>query len=492
MTKNLIKGKTGPWEIVIGLEVHAQISSKSKLFSGSATEGDGGANSRVNFFDAGMPGMLPVVNSYCIDQAVRMGFGIHGKINKVSVFDRKNYFYPDLPSGYQISQFFYPIVTQGYINIDDETGPKRIGVTRIHMEQDAGKSQHDLDPSRTCIDLNRSGIALMEIVTEPDIRSVAQAVAVAKKIHTLAQYLDVCDGNMERGNFRIDANISLHRPDTAFGTRVEIKNLNSFRFMQAALNYEIDLHLETLESGGKISQETRLFDAAKGKTFTMRDKEDACDYRYFPDPDLNPVVLTEERIERLRQSLPELPDAKKERYKTDLGLSDYDATFLAEDRALGAFYEEALAYPDFPDKKAAPKLVAHWMMGDMAALMNKGDRASDALSLAPRTLAQLVHFIQDGTISGKIAKTVFEKLWEDPALSVVDIVKNMRLQQISDETELRTAIVKMLAEQQHNVAEYRNGKTSLFGFFVGQTMKIFQGKANPAKVNEILHQELDS
>jgi aspartyl-tRNA(Asn)/glutamyl-tRNA(Gln) amidotransferase subunit B len=484
-----IEGKTGSWEVVMGLEIHAQISSCSKLFSGSPTNGAEGANHRVNFFDAGMPGMLPVVNSVCIDQAIRMGLGLHGQVNRVSVFDRKNYFYPDLPSGYQISQFFFPIITGGYVDVVDDFGPTRVGITRIHIEQDAGKSHHDLDPRKTCIDLNRSGVGLMEIVTDPDIRSTAQAVAVAKKIHTLCQYLGTCEGNMEHGNFRIDANISLHRPDSEWGTRVEVKNLNSFRFMQAALLFERDRQLNLLENGERVVQETRLFDAEKGQTFTMRDKEDASDYRYFPDPDLLPVVLSESRIEAIRQTLPELPDQRKERYSRDFGLSEYDATLLSEEKGIGDFYDKACRY-DFPSPQDAHKLIANWMTGDLFYFMKKDSLSIDRVPLSPQSLASLVKAIQTGIISGKIAKTIFEKLWENPDLSVDDIIKKENLQQISDEKELVPSILRLLEQYPDQVESYKKGKTALFGFFVGQAMKIFQGKANPEKVNEILRREL--
>lgn len=489
---NLIEGKTGVWEVVIGLEIHAQIASQSKLFSGSAIEGEEGANSRVNFFDAGMPGTLPVINSYCIDQAIRTGFGIHGKINKISVFDRKNYFYPDLPSGYQISQFYYPLVTEGYIDITVEGKTQKIGITRIHMEQDAGKSIHDLDPQKSFIDLNRSGIALMEIVTEPDVRSVAQAVALAKKIHTLVQYLGTCDGNMEKGNFRIDANVSIHRPDTPFGTRVEIKNLNSFKFMQIALAFEIERHMEILEEGGTIIQETRLFDANQGITATMRDKEDANDYRYFPDPDLPPLVLTDERIEKIRKAMPELPDVRKNRFVKELGLSEYDADILSSDRVLGQFYDQAVMLDIFPDKQAAYKLVANWIMGDLFAFMKEYSLNINAIKIPPSSIAKLVVLIQKGIISGKIAKIVFENLWKNPELEPQQIVEKMGLQQISSENIILPVIRDIMQKNEPLVCEYKSGKESVFGFFVGQIMKHFRGQANPEVVNNLLKQELSS
>lgn len=484
--------ETGGWEVVIGLEIHAQVASKSKLFSGSATSGDGGPNSRVSFFDAGMPGMLPVVNEYCVDQAIRTGLGIHGEINKVSVFDRKNYFYPDLPTGYQISQFFYPIVSKGYVDVLDGTETKRMGITRIHLEQDAGKSIHDLDPKKSFIDLNRAGIALMEIVTEPDMRSVEQAVAVAKKVHTLVQYLGTCEGNMERGNFRIDANISIHRPGTPFGTRVEIKNLNSFRFMQAALAYEVERQTEVLESGGVVTQETRLYDTQTGVTVIMRDKEDANDYRYFPDPDLPPLILDEGRIEAIRRSMPELPDEKKKRYIQSLGLSEYDADILTGDLSLSRFYEEAVQCSEFPNPQAAYKLIANWIMGDLFARMKEESLDFGGVKVTPKALSQLVVLIQKGVISSKMAKTVFEEMWQHPDQSPQDIVTRLGFRQVSDEASILSSICEILAANPSLVESYRNGKESVFGFFVGQVMKHFRGQANPEVVNVLLKKELSS
>lgn len=493
LSTHYIEGRTGPWEIIIGLEIHAQIATNSKLFSGSAREGDEGANSRVNFFDAGMPGMLPVVNSACIDQAIRTGLGIHGTINPVSVFDRKNYFYADLPAGYQISQFFYPLVTGGYVDIIAEDESVRIGVTRIHIEQDAGKSIHDLDPERSLIDLNRSGIGLMELVTEPDMRSVAQAVAMAKKVHSLVQYLGTCEGNMEKGHFRIDANISVHRPGTPFGTRAEIKNLNSFRFMQAALEYEVERQITLIEDGETVTQETRLYDANQGVTNTMRDKEDANDYRYFPDPDLPPLILKPERIEALRQALPELPDAKKVRFKAELGLSEYDAEILSGDREVGQFYDEAIADAELKtagDWKAGCKLVANWIIGELFAVMKERAVTIREVGIPPHAIAQLVALIQKGVISGKIAKTVFETLTQDSSQLPQQIVEKMGLQQISSPGEIRPAIREIMAANPKQVEAYQAGKEALFGFFVGQVMKHFHGKANPEVVNALLKEEL--
>lgn len=490
MEAPLIHENTGDWEVVIGLEIHAQIASKSKLFSGSATEGAEGPNSRVNFFDAGMPGMLPVVNAYCIDQAIKTGLGIHGQINKISVFDRKNYFYPDLPSGYQISQFFYPIVSGGYVDIMDNGEEVRIGITRIHMEQDAGKSIHDLDPNKSYIDLNRSGISLMEIVTEPDMRSVDQAVALAKKLHILVQYLGTCNGNMEHGNFRIDANVSVHRPGTPFGTRVEIKNLNSFKFMYSALNYEVNRHIALLEENQSIQQETRLFDTNTGITVTMRDKEDANDYRYFPDPDLPPLILTEERIQLIKDQMPELPDDKKHRFMNQFGLSEYDASILSFDRDVGNFYDAAVSYTEFQDPQSAYKLVANWIIGDLFAALKNDGLEFTATPIRPEGISKMVALIQDGTISGKIAKTVFEAMWKQQSSDPKAIVEQLGLKQISSEEDILPVIQEIIQKNDKLVQDYKSGKTSVFGFFVGQTMKHFKGQANPEIVNALLQRLL--
>ncbi|MDR2464092.1 MAG: Asp-tRNA(Asn)/Glu-tRNA(Gln) amidotransferase subunit GatB [Holosporales bacterium] len=487
---NSAERKYGLWEIVIGLEVHAQVSSASKLFSGSATDGDCGPNTRVNFFDAGMPGTLPVINSFCIDQAIRTGIGVHGKINKVSIFDRKNYFYPDLPNGYQISQFYYPIVSGGYLDVFDNNEMHRIRITRIHLEQDAGKSIHDLNPTKSYIDLNRAGVALMEIVTEPDIRSVEQAIIFAKRLHMLVQYLGTCDGNMEKGNFRIDANISVHKPRTPFGTRVEIKNLNSFKFMQAALNFEIERQIELIENGGTVTQETRLFDPQNCVTMTMRDKENANDYRYFADPDLPPLVLTDNRINEINHGMPELPDQKKKRFMKEFGLGEYDADILSNDRLVGQFYDEAVSCNIFVDKKAAYKLIANWIIGDLFAKMKECSIEMKDVSIKPTAIASIVAMIQDGTISGKIAKTVFERIWNEPNENPSDIVIKANLKQISDENEILPVIRSIINENTKLVDDFKHGKTSVFGFFVGKIMAYFNGKANPELVNSLLKAEL--
>ncbi|MDR1598249.1 MAG: Asp-tRNA(Asn)/Glu-tRNA(Gln) amidotransferase subunit GatB, partial [Holosporales bacterium] len=477
--------------VVIGLEVHAQVSSKSKLFSGSAVDGTDGANTRVNFVDAGMPGMLPVVNSYCIDQAIKTGLGIRGQINKLSVFDRKNYFYPDLPTGYQISQFYYPIISGGYLDVQVQGETSRINITRIHLEQDAAKNIHDLDPTRSYVDLNRVGVALMEIVSEPDMRSVEQAVVFAKKLHVLVQYLGTCDGNMEKGNFRIDANVSVHKPGTPLGTRVEIKNLNSFKFMQSALMYEIERQINVIDDGGRVVQETRLYDPIQGITATMRDKEDADDYRYFADPDLPPLVLSDERIGKIRAQMPELPDDKKARFMEEFGLSEYDAELLSSDRLLGQYYDEAINTDVFTDKRAAYKLVANWIIVELFAAMKERSIEIDDLELRPKKIAHLVALIQDGTISGKIAKVVFEHMLNNQQDEPRDIVERMGMRQISDEGAIDAAIAEILAQNAGLVEEYRGGKASVFGFFVGQIMKHFNGQANPEMVNTLLRRQLD-
>jgi aspartyl-tRNA(Asn)/glutamyl-tRNA(Gln) amidotransferase subunit B len=496
---DLVRG----WEVVIGLEIHAQVASKTKLFSGIPTSGDAKPNSRVNFFDAGMPGMLPVINSFCIDQAIKTGLALHGQINLVSIFDRKNYFYPDLPTGYQISQFFYPIVSGGYVDVslcapndaatpqeNNDVPKKRIKITRIHLEQDAGKNIHDLSPEKSFIDLNRAGVALMEIVTEPDMRSAAQAVSVAKKIHSLVQYVETCDGNMEQGNFRIDANVSVHKPNTEFGTRVEIKNLNSFKFMQTALLYEIERQIEAIESGSRIVQETRLFDASKNTTATMRDKENADDYRYFKDPDLPPLVLTDERIQRIAKSMPELPDAKQQRFMEDFGLNEYDSGILTSDRKIGDFYEAAVGSCSFPDYKKACKQIANWIIVDLFRLMKESGLKIDKIAIKAEHVAQLVLLIQEGTISGKIAKTVFERMWSDGGVKPAEVVEALGLQQISSVDEILPEIRKILDANAAAVEEYNAGKESVFAFLVGQIMKRFKGKAAPDLVNRLLREAL--
>ena len=482
--RNLVEGRTGLWEVVIGLEVHAQVSSQSKLFSGSSAAFGAGPNEHVSLIDAAMPGMLPVINSYCVEQAVRTGLGLKAQVNLFSVFDRKNYFYADLPQGYQISQYKQPIIGEGSITIDLADGSSReIGIERLHLEQDAGKSLHDQHPSKSYIDLNRSGVALMEIVSRPDMRSAEEAGAYVTKLRSILRFLGTCDGNMEQGSLRADCNVSVRRLGEALGTRTETKNLNSIRFIQQAINSEVARQIEILEDGGEIDQETRLFDTSTGMTRTMRSKEDAHDYRYFPDPDLLPLQLDEAWVEDIRTSLPELPDALKARLMSTYGLSPYDATVLSEDRATAAFYEEVAAGRD-------AKLAANWMTVELFGALNKEGKTLAESPVSPAALGALVALISDGTISGRIAKDVFAEMVEtggDPAV----IVEEKGLKQVSDSGAIETMIDDVLAANQDKVEEYRGGKDKLFGFFVGQVMKASKGQANPGMVNQLLKSKLD-
>jgi aspartyl-tRNA(Asn)/glutamyl-tRNA(Gln) amidotransferase subunit B len=478
-----IEGNTGKWEYVIGLEVHAQISSKAKLFSGAATEFGAEPNSQVSLVDAAMPGMLPVLNRYCVEQAIKTGLGINGKINKVSVFDRKNYFYADLPQGYQISQFYIPIVEHGHLFVKTEEGEqKRIRINRIHLEQDAGKSMHDQSPNFSLVDLNRSGVALMEIVTEPDLSSPFEAAEYVKKLRSLVRSIGSCDGNMDEGSLRCDANISVRKAGAPLGTRCEIKNVNSVKNIVKAIEYEAMRQVEILESGGKIDQETRLFDAGNGTTRTMRTKEDANDYRYFPDPDLLPVHVDDELIERLRSELPELPDAKIERYVSEFGLSQYDAEVIVADDDTAKYFEEASAGTN-------PKLVANWISSELFGRLNKADMELSDCKVTPGMIRELVMLIEDGTISGKMAKTVFEDMFECGD-SPAKIVKDKGLVQVSDKGSLEPIIDKIIAANPDSVAGYKSGKEKLFGFFVGQVMKETGGKASPQMVNDLLKEKL--
>lgn len=486
-----VQGATGPWEVVIGLEVHAQVSSNSKLFSGAATEFGADPNSQVSLVDAGFPGMLPVINDFCVRQAIKTGLGLHAQINEFSIFDRKNYFYPDLPSGYQISQFKYPIVGNGHLNIDlDDGSTKSIRIERIHLEQDAGKSIHDQHPNKTFIDLNRSGIALMEIVTMPDISSREEAMAFVKNLRSLLRYLGTCDGNMEQGSMRADVNVSLRKPGGPLGTRAEIKNVNSIRFMGQAIDYEIQRQMEILEDGGEIVQETRLFDNVRGETRSMRSKEEAHDYRYFPDPDLPPLRLEKGLIEEIRDSLPELPEAKKNRFITDLGLSPYDAAVLVSDSEFADYYEIALASTASKDDKA-PKLMANWITSELFGAMNHDGLSITESKIHPEGIAELVDLITTGTISGRIAKDVFASMWETGD-APAKIVKDKGLEQVSDDSAIRVCIEKIMSENTEMVEEYRSGKDKLFGFFVGQVMKAMQGKANPQMLNDVLKEMLNN
>jgi aspartyl-tRNA(Asn)/glutamyl-tRNA(Gln) amidotransferase subunit B len=474
------------WEVVIGLEVHAQISSPKKLFSNSSTAFGSSPNSQVSFYDAAFPGMLPVINRFCVEQAVKTGLAIGGTVHEVSVFDRKNYFYPDLPAGYQISQFHHPIITGGYIVIEAREVAKIINIERIHIEQDAGKSIHDLDVEHSLIDLNRAGIPLMEIVSKPDMRSSLEAMLYVKKLRTILRYIGTCNGNMEQGNLRVDANVSIHKPGTSFGTRAEIKNVNSIKFLGQAIDYEVARQISIINDGGSITQETRLFDSGTGATKSMRSKENADDYRYFPEPDLQPVVLTDKQIQIIRKSLPELPDDKKGRFMSEYEINESDADILVEDIVIANEFEKAVHASRFPN---SAKAIANWMIGDLFAILNKSGMTIENLQFPIEHLAVLVDMITDGTISGKIAKTVLQVMFdtqENPA----QIVKDMNLGQVSNESVLRTAISKIIDINKDKVEEYRQGKEKLFGFFVGESLKATQGKGNPITINKILKELL--
>ncbi len=478
-----IQGNTGVWEYVIGLEVHAQISSKAKLFSNSSAEFGAEPNTQVSLIDAAMPGMLPVLNQYCVEQAIKTGLGINAKINSISVFDRKNYFYADLPQGYQISQFYIPIVQDGYLFVKTEDKlEKKIRINRIHLEQDAGKSMHDQFPNLTLIDLNRSGVALMEIVTEPDLSSPYEAAEYVKKLRSLLRSIGSCDGNMEQGSLRCDANISVRKKGEDLGTRCEIKNLNSIKNIVKAIEYEALRQVEIIENGGKVDQETRLFDANTGKTRTMRSKENANDYRYFSDPDLLPVFVEDELINRLRSELPELPDAKIARYVKEFGLNQYDAEVIVADEEIAKFFEEASV-------GATPKIVANWISSELFAKLNKNNMELSDCKITAAMLKKLVLLIETGTISGKIAKSVFEEMFES-GHSPEKIVKEKGLVQVSDTNTLEPIIDEIIAANPQSVEDYKNGKDKLFSFFVGQVMKQTSGKASPQMVNDLLKEKL--
>ena len=480
---NLVMGRTGEWEVVIGMEVHAQVSSNSKLFSGAPTAFGADPNQNVSLVDAAMPGMLPVINEECVHQAIRTGLGLNAEINCYSVFDRKNYFYADLPQGYQISQFKHPIVGEGAITIDLKDGSSvEIGIERLHLEQDAGKSMHDQHPSKSYIDLNRSGVALMEIVSKPDIRSAEQAGAYMKKLRSIVRYLGTCDGNMEEGSMRADVNVSVRRPGDELGTRTETKNLNSVRFIMAAIDYEVQRQIEVIEDGGEITQETRLFDTNTGMTRAMRGKEDAHDYRYFPDPDLLPLEFSQSLVDELKSQLPELPDQIRARMIGEYGLSSYDAAVLTEERETAAFYEEAAQGQD-------KKLTSNWMSVELFGALNKAGKSLSDSPISPAQLGELVGLISDGTISGRIAKDVFADMFETGKQASV-IIEEKGLKQVSDTGAIEALIDQVLADNQDKVDEYRGGKDKLFGFFVGQTMKLSKGQANPAMVNELLKTKL--
>ncbi len=480
----IIEGMTGPWELIIGLEVHAQVNSNSKLFSGAATDFGSDPNTQVSLVDAALPGMLPVINEYCVEQAVRTGLGLKAQINKESVFARKNYFYADLPQGYQISQFDKPIVGRGQVIVDLKNGTRRIvGIERLHLEQDAGKSMHDQHPSLTYVDLNRSGVALMEIVSDPDIRSAEEAAAYVEKLRTILVYLGTCDGVMARGSMRADVNVSVRRPGEELGTRAEIKNVNSLRFMRQAIEFEAQRQIDILEDGGSIVQETRLFDASKGETRSMRSKENAHDYRYFPDPDLPPLILDDGMIERIKATLPELPDEKKARFENDYGLSAYDAGVLVADQETAAYYENVASASD-------PKLAANWIITELFGRLNKSEKTITDSPISAANLGKLVGLIKDNTISGRIAKDVFEIMFNEGG-DPEQIVEDKGLKQVTDTGEIEGFADQVIADNPEKVAEYKGGKDKLLGWFVGQLMKASRGKANPQMANELLKKKLD-
>ena len=478
----LISGKTGDWEIVIGIEVHAQITSQSKLFSGSSTSFGSEHNTQVSFVDAGMPGMLPVINSVCVEQAVKTGLGLNAKINKFSIFDRKNYFYPDLPQGYQISQFEQPIVGEGKVLIDLEKGvEKEVRIERLHLEQDAGKSMHDQHPSYSYVDLNRSGVALMEIVSMPDMSSAEEAQAYIKKLRNIMKYLQTCDGNMEEGSLRADINVSVRKPDDELGTRCEIKNVNSIKFIGQAIEYEAKRQVNLIESGEAVKQQTRLFDPKKGQTRSMRSKEEAHDYRYFPDPDLLPLSFTDEFVEGIRKTLPELPDIRRKRFVEDFGLSPYDAGILVSEKETADFFEIA-------SKNSNSKLVCNWIVGELFSILNKDSKPILESPVTPENLGKLVNLIDDGTITGRIAKDVFE-IMIDSGDDPVSIVDSNDMRQVSDESELDGIIEKIIQSNPDQVKSLEE-KPNLMGWFVGQVMQETQGKANPKTVNALLNKKL--
>ena len=480
---NYISGKTGDWEIVIGLEIHAQVLSSSKLFSGASTEFGKDPNHNVSLVDAAMPGMLPVINQTCIKQAIKSGIALNAEINKYSVFDRKNYFYADLPQGYQISQYKYPIVGEGSLKITDANGEdKVIGIERIHLEQDAGKSLHDQHPSKSFIDLNRTGVALMEIVSKPDLRSPEEAASYVKKIRTVLRYIETCDGNMEQGSLRADCNVSVRKPNGDLGTRCEIKNLNSIKFISQAIQYEAERQVEILENGGVIDQETRLFDTSTGETRSMRSKEDAHDYRYFPDPDLLPLELSESQISEIRSDMPELPDQLIERLISEYGITKYDANVIAEEKEYVHYYENSA-------KNRDGKLVVNWMTSELFGLLKKNNIQFNQNPISPNYLNELVELIENKTISGKIAKDVFEIMFAT-SKSPKMIVKEKGLEQVTDDSAIEVFVDQVINENKDKVKEYLSGKDKLFGFFVGQVMKVSQGKANPGLVNKILKSKL--
>ena len=479
---NLIKGSTGDWELVIGIEVHAQIISNSKLFSGSSTSFGSDHNTQVSFVDAGMPGMLPVINSVCVEQAIKTGLGLNAKINNFSIFDRKNYFYPDLPQGYQISQFEQPIVGNGIITIDLDNGEsKNVGIERLHLEQDAGKSLHDQHPSYSFVDLNRSGVALMEIVSMPDMRSPEEAQAYVKKLRNIMKYLQTCDGNMEEGSLRADINVSVRKPGDELGTRCEIKNVNSIKFIGQAIVYEAKRQIDLIEKGNLVEQQTRLFDPKKGQTRSMRSKEESHDYRYFPDPDLLPLTFTDEFVDEIKKTLPELPDVRRNRFIDQYGLSPYDSSILVSEKETADYFEEAA-------KNSNPKLVCNWVIGELFSVLNKMNKTIENCPIRAGDLSELINLIDDETITGRIAKDVFEIMLET-GNNPKTIVDENNMKQVNDLSEIESIIDKII-ENNPDQVEALAEKPNLIGWFVGQTMKETQGKANPKTVNEILSKKL--
>jgi len=478
MVAQMIEG----WNLVIGIEIHAQVNSKSKLFSSSPTDFGSKPNSQVSLIDAAMPGMLPVINKFCIEQAVKSGIGLNAKINKKSIFDRKNYFYQDLPQGYQISQYKDPIVGEGFVEIETENGQKKIGVERLHLEQDAGKSLHDQDPNFTFVDLNRSGIALMEIVSKPEMNSPEEAVEYVRKVRSILRYLGTCDGNMEQGSLRADVNVSVNKPGNELGTRCEIKNLNSFKFIHAAIVYEAKRQIKLIEQGESVNQETRLFNTQSGETRSMRSKEDAHDYRYFPDPDLLPLTLDDDWIKGLQESIPELPDQIKERFINEYSLSSYDANIIVSDKATSEYFEDVV-------KNRNPKLVTTWVTGELFSILNKKNLIIEDSPITSKQLGELVDNIENGKISNRQAKEVLEEMCES-GKGALEIIDEKGLSQISDETEIESLVDNVLNSNPENVKKYKNGKDKLFGFFVGEAMKLSKGKANPKIVNDLIKKKL--
>ena len=479
---NLIEGKTGDWELVIGIEVHAQIISNSKLFSGSSTSFGSDHNTQVSFIDAGMPGMLPVINSVCVEQAIKTGLGLNAKINNFSIFDRKNYFYPDLPQGYQISQFEQPIVGNGMITIDLDNGEsKNIGIERLHLEQDAGKSLHDQHPSYSFVDLNRSGVALMEIVSMPDMRSPEEAQAYVKKLRNIMKYLQTCDGNMEEGSLRADINVSVRKPGDDLGTRCEIKNVNSIKFIGQAIVYEAKRQIGLIEKGSLVEQQTRLFDPKKGQTRSMRSKEESHDYRYFPDPDLLPLTFTDDFVEEIEKTLPELPDVRRKRFIEEYGLSSYDSNILVSEKETADYFEEAI-------KNSNPKLVCNWIIGELFSVLNKMNKSIENCPIKAKDLGELTNLIDNETITGRIAKDVFE-IMLDTGNDPISIVESNNMKQVNNSDEIE-AIIDKIIESNPDQVNALSEKPNLIGWFVGQTMKETGGKANPKTVNEILDKKL--